>query len=321
LIREATAMTRIATPAENSLTLFYLQQNRTQLDTLNEQIATGQQSQTYAGIAPQASHLVDFRAQSSRQQDFIDTINTVSTRMQTMDLPLGTIQSEVQSFRSLLPNGAFGTAQPDIASQAKLLLQQVAGYLNTQDGTRYVFGGSAATTPPVDLSQLPTGAAANLTTPVNGTPATGGYYAGGDAVPPVRIDQQVTVNYGITANDASTFEPIIRVLNYLANNAPLNQNSATDQANATSAGQMIDQAMTSLTNMRGKLGLQEKQLNDSLTVHQTTQNIAQNGISNIESVDQATVITQLQTLETQMEASFSATSEISKLSLVNYLSA
>ncbi len=55
-------------------------------------------------------------------------------------------------------------------------------------------------------------------------------------------------------------------------------------------------------------------------MHQSTINIAQNGISNIVSVNQATAITQLQSLETQMEASYSATSEIQKLSLVNYLS-
>ena len=312
-------MTRIATPAENNLMLFYMQQNRTQLDVLNGQISTGIQSETYAGIAPQASHLVDFQAQAARQQDFINTINTVSTRMQTMDLPLSEIQKEVQSFRSLLPNGAFDDAQPDIAAQAKLLLQQVAGYLNTQDGTRYVFAGTAATTPPVDLSQLPTGAAANLTTPVNGAPASGGYYAGGDAVPPVRIDQQVTVDYGITANDAGAFEPIIRVLNYLANNGPFSSSDTTAQANITTAGHMLDQAVQSLTDMRGKLGLQEQQLNSSLKVHQSTQNIAENGISGIETVDQATAITQLQTLETQMAASFTATSQITKLSLVNYL--
>jgi flagellar hook-associated protein 3 FlgL len=312
-------MTRIATTAENNLMLFYMQQNRSQLNTLSTQISTGIQSETYAGIAPQASHLVDFRAQASRQQDFIDTINTVSTRLQVMDQPLAQIQSEVQSFRSLLPNGAFNSAQPDISAQAKALLQQVAGYLNTQDGTRYVFAGSAATTPPVDLTQLPTGAAANLITPANGTPAGGGYYAGGVAVPPVRIDQQVTVNYGITANDAATFEPIIRVLNYLANNGPFSSANTTDQANVTSAGQMIDQALQSMTNMRGKLGLQEQQLHNALTVHRNTQNIAENGISSIETVDQATAITQLQTLETQMEASFTATSQITKLSLVNYL--
>jgi flagellin-like hook-associated protein FlgL len=54
-------------------------------------------------------------------------------------------------------------------------------------------------------------------------------------------------------------------------------------------------------------------------VHQNTINIAQNGVSNIVSVDQATAITKLQTLETQLQASFTATSQIEKLSLVNFI--
>ena len=45
-------MTRIATTAENNLTLFYMQQNQGQLKTLSTQISTGIQSETYAGIAP-----------------------------------------------------------------------------------------------------------------------------------------------------------------------------------------------------------------------------------------------------------------------------
>jgi flagellar hook-associated protein 3 FlgL len=311
-------MTRIATAAETNLIQFYMQQNQSQLDDLNAQVSTGLKAQTYAGIAPDAAHLVDFRAQASRQLDFINTINTVSTRMQTMDLALGQIQQQVQSFTALIPNGAFGSSQPDIVAQAKLVLQQVAGLLNNQDGTRYVFSGVNSNTPPVDISNLPT-AAASLTTPVNGTPANNGYYAGGVAIPPVRIDQQVTVNYGITANDASTFEPIIRVLNYIVAKGPFSSTSAADQANLSTMSQMLTQALQSLTTMRGNLGLQESQLNTALSEHQSALNIAQNGVSQIVSVDQATAITQLQSIETQMQASFSATSQIQKLSLANFL--
>jgi flagellar hook-associated protein 3 FlgL len=310
-------MTRIATAAETSLIQFYMQQNQSQLDQLNAQVSTGLKSQTYSGIAPDASHLVDFRAQASRQQDFINTINTVSSRMQVMDLSLGEIQKEVQSFSVLIP-GAFSTAQPDFVAQAKLLLQQVAGLLNTQDGTRYVFSGVNSSTPPVNLASLPT-AAASLATPVNGAPANNGYYAGGVAIPPVRIDQQVTVNYGITANDASTFEPIIRVLNFIVNKGPFSSTSPADQANLSTMSQMLTQALQSLTTMRGDLGLQESQLNTSLSEHQNALNIAQNGVSNIVSVDQATAITQLQSVETQIQASFTATSQIQKLSLANFL--
>jgi len=236
-----------------------------------------------------------------------------------MDLSLTQIEKAVGSFRSLLPNGAFNQAQPDVASQAKLLMTQIAGFLNIQDGNRYVFGGTISNSPPVDLSNLPVGPAATLTQVVNGSPAGNGYYAGGAATPPVRIDTRVSVDYSITANDSQAFEPIMRVLNFLVQNAPFSSTNPVDQANASKAGQILDRAMTALTNMHGKLGLQEQQLNDEKNVHTTTLNIAQNGVGNIVQVDQATAITKLQTLETQIQASFSATSQIQKLSLVNFM--
>ena len=312
-------MTRITTAAENALILFYTQQNQSQLADLNAQISTGLTAQTYDQIAPQANHLVDFRAEASRQQDFINTIDTINTRLQITDQSLSQIQDVVQKFRSLLPGGAFNTTSPDIKTQAQLALQQIAGFLNAQDGTRYLFGGTDSQTPPVDISNLPVGAAATLTTLVNGPPASNGYYAGGPAVPPVRIDTQVTLNYAVKADDPATFEPIIRVLNFIAQKAPFNPTNAIDQANVTQAGQILDQALQALTTTRGTLGLQQAQLNDARTVHQNTINIAQNGVSNILSVDQATAITQLQTLETQLQASFTSTSQIEKLSLVNFI--
>ena len=310
-------MTRIATAAENNLILFYLQQNQSNENNLNAEISTGQTAQTYSQIAPQATQLADFRTEASRQQGFMDTIDTVSTRLQTMDISLAQIQSLVTSFRAQLPNGAFNPSSPTISQQAQQLLQQIGGFLNVQDGTSYLFGGTNGATPPVDLSNLTT--TLSLTAPVNGPPNSGGYYAGGPQLPPVKIDTQVSLNYGISANDAQTFEPIIRVLNFIANKGSFSSSNPTDVQQATQAGQILDSALSALSNMRGNLGLQEAQLNNERTVHQSTLNIAQNGISSIVSVNQATAITQLQTLETQIQASFSATSQIEKLSLVNFI--
>jgi flagellar hook-associated protein 3 FlgL len=312
-------MTRIATATENALVLFYMQQNMSTANQLNTQITTGLTGQTYSQIAPQASQLVDLRTEAAQQQGFMNTIDQVGTGMQTMDLSLTQITKAVVSFRSLIPNGAFSGAQPDIASQAKLLMTQIGGFLNIQDGNSYIFGGTNTASPPVDLSNLPVGAAATLTQPVNGPPASNGYYAGGAATAPVRIDTRVTVDYGITANDSQTFEPLMRVLNFITQNAPFSSTNPVDQANLSKAGQMLDQATTALNNMQGKLGLQQQQVNDEKSVHTTTLNIAQNGITNIVQVDQATAITQLQTLETQIQASFTATSQLSKLSLVNFM--
>lgn len=313
-------MTSISTAAENSMLQYYMTQNQSTMDNLNNEISSGVVAQTYSQIAPQASQVVDFRNQASQEQGYINTINTLSTRLSTMSESLTSIEQQVSSFGSNLVTEAYNTSQPDVSTQAQLLLQQVASLLNSQDGTSYVFGGTDTNTPPVDLSGLPTGAAATLTTAVNGTPASGGYYAGGAQLSPVKIDNQFSLNYGVTANNASAFEPVIRVLNFLAQNGPFSSSNPADVANINQASQMLQQAAQSITNIAGEVGLQQSQLNTELTLHQQALTIAQNGVSNIMAVNQSTAITQLQTLETQMEASYSATSEIQKLSLVNYLS-
>ena len=109
------------------------------------------------------------------------------------------------------------------------------------------------------------------------------------------------------------------MLNFVVQHGPFSSTNPVDQASIAQAGQMLDQATQSLTNIQGNLGLQQSELNSELTVHQQTLALAQNGASGILSVDQATAITQLQTLETQMQASYSATGQIQKLSLVNYI--
>jgi len=312
-------MTRIATAAENALTLYYMQLNQTAESNLQAQISTGDTAQTYSQIAPQTAQLEQFRTEASQQQGFINTINTVSTNMQAMSQSLNQILNQVQSFESTLANDAYNTAQPTIQAQAQTLLTQVAGYLNTQGVTGYLFSGTNTTTPPVDLTALPQGAAATLTTAVGGPPSSGGYYAGGANIPPVKIDTQVSVNYGVTA-DNPVFEQIIRVLNFVGQNGPFSSTNPVDQANVTQAGQMLANATQSLTGIAGNLALQQAQMNTAKTVHQSTLNIAQNGISNIVNVNQATAISQLQSLETQIQASYTATSQISKLSLVNFMS-
>jgi flagellar hook-associated protein 3 FlgL len=312
-------MTRISDAAQQSMTLYYMQLNQSAETTLNAEISTGYDAQTYSQIAPQAAQLENYSAQVSQQKAYLDTINTASTSMQTMQLSLQQILSEVQSFTSTLANAAYNTQAPTVQTQAESLLQEVAGYLNVQNGSTYLFGGTDSTTPPVDLQSLPQGAAASLTTSVGGSPSSNGYYAGGPANTAIQIGNQISVNYSITA-DNPAFENIIRALNFIAQSGSFSQTNPTDQANVNLANQMLTNATQTLTGISGELALQQSQLSNQATVLNSAITIAQNGVSNITAVNQATAITQLQTLETQIEASYSATSTIQKLSLVNYIS-
>jgi flagellar hook-associated protein 3 FlgL len=65
--------------------------------------------------------------------------------------------------------------------------------------------------------------------------------------------------------------------------------------------------------------MQQAQLNDLRQAHQNTLSLAQGNIGDIEKADPATVITQLNALQTQLQASYQSISVLQNLSLANFL--
>ncbi len=308
-------MTRVGTLAQNNQILQYLQQNKNQTDLLSQQIATGLKSQNYSGLAPQAAQLVSLQDQQSREQGYIDTINTVSTRLNIMGLAIGSIEDLATQFVGNMPADAYNTKGETIQEQAKNVLQQVAGYLNSQEGSNYVFSGNKTSTPPVNTDGLPN--PGSLTANAAGAPPNG-YYQGDNGVAQATVDNGVTLTYGIDASDP-TFEQFIRVLNFIANSPPFDQSNPTDVANVAQATQMLNQSVVQLQTLQGTVALQQGELSNQLSTHNTTLSLAKGTMANIEQVDPATAITQLDTLQTQLQASYQTMSILQQLSLVNYL--
>ena len=308
-------MTRVGTLAENNQILQYLQQNKSTAENLQLQITTGLKSTNFSGIAPQSTQLVNLSDQQAKQQSYIDTINTVSTRLQIMGLSIGSIETLATQFVGNLPTDAYNTEGETIQEQAKQVLGQVAGYLNTQDGANYVFSGNNTSSPPVDTDGLPN--PGSLTTASDGAPPNG-YYEGDDGIAQATVDNNVTLSYGVNANNP-TFEQFIRVLNFLANAPAFDQSNPTDVANVNTATQMLNQVVTQLQTLQGTNALQQGQLSNQLDNHKSTLALAQGSIADIAKVDPATAITQLDTLQTQLQASYQIIGILQQLSLVNYM--
>ena len=308
-------MARVGTLSENNQILSYLQQNKSKADSLEQQITTGLKSVDFSGIAPQAAQLVSLNDQASKQQGYIDTINTVSTRLQVMGLSIGSIETLATQFVGNLPANAYNTKGETIQQQAQQVIAQVAGYLNTQDGTNYVFAGNKNTVPPVNTAGLPN--PGSLSTSVAGAPPSG-YYQGDSGVAQATVDNNVTLTYGIDANNPA-FEQFIRVLNFLANSPPFDQANPIDVANVNKATQALNQSVTQLQTLQGSVSLQQGQLTNQLSTHKNSLSLATSTISSIQQVDPATAITQLTTLQTQLQASYQTIGILQQLSLVNYI--
>jgi len=310
-------MSTISTLARQNLFLQSIAQLQTQANTLESQVSKGIKSTQLSGLGASAAEITNLQNEVSQNQSYLDTISTVQQNVQENSTVLSNIESAVTNFTSGLPDSAFTTSPNTIQTTAKQLLQEVGDFINTQGANGYIFSGSLTGTAPFDTSGLPN--PGSLTSSVSGAPPSG-YYTGNNTAASATIDNNLTIQYGVTGNNPA-LENIIRVLNFFANLPPgsPNANSPTDQANVGQAQTLLTQGVAGLQQAIGKLASQTSELSQVQHQHQGMITLAQTNLTNIEAVDPATVISQLNQLETTMQASFTTISDLQKLSLVNYL--
>ncbi|HEX4192435.1 MAG TPA: hypothetical protein VHY80_05025 [Stellaceae bacterium] len=304
--------TRVSNIQQQNQMLQYLSQLQSQGQTLENQIASGQKSQTYAGISSQAGQVINLEATQSQQQGYMNTIGTVTTRLQTTSLAMQNISSIATSFQKTLANSAFAPNGASVQQTAQQLLTELGSYMNTQDGSRYVFSGNQTSTPTFDPTNLPNPGSLSTNVAAN-------YYGGDNGIAAATVDNNVTMQYGVTGNNPS-FEQIVRVLNFFANDStPLSQSNAADVANVNQAQQMLGTAAQAVQQLVATNGEEQGDLAQLKTAHQNALTLAQTSLNSVEQVDSATAITQLNTLQTQLQASYQTMNVLQSLSLVNYM--
>ncbi|MDR3663819.1 MAG: hypothetical protein P4L86_26105 [Mycobacterium sp.] len=190
------------------------------------------------------------------------------------------------------------------------------------------FGATAtATKPPLRVSGSPLGSATSL---VSGTPTnTVSWYTGeagtgsARASATARVDQSVTVQYGIRANE----DGIRSVLQSVAAFAAVTISPTSPNANALvqALNQRVTQKLTSQPGQQTISDIQSDIANAQVTMkdvkaRQTqAQATLQDVIGQTETVSSDQVASQLLALQTSLQASYQTTSMLSSLSLVKYL--
>ncbi len=126
-----------------------------QLDDLQLQLASGEKSQTFAGLGPQSGVTVALNAQLSALSGFDDTISNVGTTVSLQQLVLQQIATlgNTAKTATLQQNYSIdSTGQTTAQKTASDQLNQILSLLNTQGGNGYMFSGSALDQPSVDTA-------------------------------------------------------------------------------------------------------------------------------------------------------------------------
>jgi len=281
-------------------------------------------------------------------------LDAIQTALTSMASTVQTMATATINSASATPEG-----ETAIATQASSAMSQVLNLLNTQYNGSALFAGDAtsglpmqsadAAGGPLDTvnSVLNAAVAANggqaltsanvdslLTGPdglssvfsnTNSNPAlnyNSAFYTAPDDGKPTQIliGQNQTLSYNVKGNQPA-FSDLLQGLSMLTMlSAPSTQlDSTAKSAILQQATTMIGQAQDELTSQQGQLGTVQAQLQQVSDAQQAASNNTTQQLSALDSADPAATATQLNALQTQLEASYQVTAQLSQLTLSHYL--
>jgi len=323
----------ISTLGVQLLTTNNLQNEQTNLAQLNSQLATGQQFDNLTGYTPADAHnILNFQNAITQRQSYIDSMKTVSSRLSVYDTTMTdmeTLASQAQTLatqnQSLDP-----TKIAQINAQTQAYLEQVQNDLNQQVSGRYIYAGSRYTTQPVaNLTSLGPSVQAPFPSTSPTLPDYDTQYAPA-ATPPVTTStdawtqDQVTVDtgfnlpYGVTST-AAGFQQVIAGLRLMNAASQTGASAATYQTDMTNASTLLSNGLTNIQALHAGVANSTNIITQETTTQNADINNLQNQLGDIQNVNITQVGTEINTLQTQLQASYSATASLIQESILKYL--
>lgn len=330
-----------------------------QLDTLAAQASSGKVSDSYAGLGTSAKTSLDLRPQMAEISTWQTNINAVSARMQSTQSVLSQLQQIAQTTLTNINSISQATSGgiASIAAEARGAMTQVAQLLNTQVGGIYVFGGQNTSSPPIpgaaDITSSPffnsIGAAVGQLGTLGGFGTAAATLAAADdstqtpfsqslgsAAPMVEVGEGQTVLTGIVANvnaaavqtgSSTTGSYTTDLLRALATLGSLTEASGTAGGGQPLADllsdtrQSLQGVVSAIAVDSGVLGARQDALSAASTTLSDANKSLQTQVSSIEDVDMAKTLSDITSTQTQLQASYKLISEMSTMSLAQYLPA
>jgi len=302
-------MDRVANFAQHQRNLAHILDAQKRLNDGQLQISSGKKSQHYSGVARDVRRIVNVEAGHVRTTQFISNNKLIDQRLQTMETNVSQVFELVTQFKTLVINALNADNSSDLAMpiQAQAMLDEVTALLNTEQDGRFLFAGTRTDTRPVDQAGLPAG----YTIPTSNGDASG-YYMGDSTKLTVQADENFNVSYGITADEVG-FEQAIRAMHMVIIGPP------NDRATLDDALNVIDQAIDGVSNIRTQIGASRAALENVNSRLDDFLLFTEQTISDLENTDITEVITNMNSDQVAVEASFAVISRLADLTLTRFL--
>ncbi len=309
---------RVTENMTTNIVLASLQKQQELVNTLQQQISTGQRINQPSDDPISAQQALDLKGVIAATDQYSRNIQTGTSWLSQMDSSMSEMNNVLVRAKELavqMSNGTYDAGQRQAAAlEVAQLRNQMIALGNTQIAGKYIFGGFASDLPPF------------VTTA--GQPSPGdqvGDYKGTDDAVNVQIGQGafIAINYSggqllrgvsIGPPPVITGTDVIGTLNNLV--TALNTN---DQAGVTASIAGLDSSLQQIQSAQGDVGSRENRLQTAGNILTSTKDYLTKALSGKEDADSLQVLSDLSKQQTAYQATLAATAQFSKLSLLDYM--
>lgn len=299
---------RVATFALNDRMLSASLKTQSRMAEMQMQQASGQKSSALGDYGASGKVLIDLEISIARSQTYTASAREAASRVEVMYGIMNTVNELLSNFRVALVGIKSTSSNPEtkqaLAETAAYTMTELSTLLNTQYEGRYLFGGSATTTLPVDF--------ANYTVTDPTQPNTD-YYQGNTTLASAQVSAEQSVSYGIAASDMG-FEKAFRSFSIMANT-----NGVFDVDTVDASLNLIMEAIDRTAGVQGTLALNASALERAIRREEDFQEMFSSNLSGVRDVDITQVAVRLTAYEVQLQASFATMAKLSNLKLLDYL--
>ena len=276
----------------------------------NMQQASGLKSEDFRGYGASATNtMLNVQREIEQAGTWALAATNVGYRVETMYSAVGNCVSGMTELRAAISDFNSSQHTQALLDKANSIKTSLLTQMNAQYNGLHVFSGSMTDTAPVDGSLIVGGAAVNTA-----------YYQGNNDTLSVRVSGDQVVSYGVTA-DNSAFEKALRAVQTVIDEITANPNAIgqTIKDLIGPAFDLANEATNELGNLQQNISASGSVLASAAKQQTTAITLLQQSLGDVKNVDVAEAKLRILTLETQLQASFSAIGDIAKMSIVNYL--
>ncbi len=293
---------RVSTSRNFSETLTQLNQRQAEIADLRRQITSGIKASSFSDLGADTLQTLDLQSVIQSTEQFQNQNQVTQVRLGIVDSLIGQLQDLAQDVQQQValkrsPSGL----ELDVTTFAQSSLDRIAAMLNTRNTGRFLFAGSKTDTQPV------TGTLDNLD---GSYIPTDSYYNGDNVRLSAKVGRNMTVEYGVTANEQG-FQDIIGAVNMLL--------EAPTTANLERAAELAQSAIGGLSDIRSRVGLAMQRIEEANTQHERVGIQLKNVLEATIGTDIAEATIRISENELVLTASFQTFARIQRLTLAEFL--